>query len=326
MSIRRLKLKIKELKAKFKKIFINKSKLKLQSIKLLSEDIPLMTNEIYIHNDFYGHATNIKKFVGFDSDYKLKAAIEHAAFLDSFWWGDDINAPLPAIFTMPRRRIPIIKKLTNKKVFAIGPYIHYAEHILNDQQITKEKKRLGNNLLIFPAHSTHHVDTNYDTENFCKKIKQMGKDFDSVRVCLYWKDILRGFDKIFKDNNLECVSAGHIYDPYFLPRLKSILELSTVTASNLFGTHIGYSVYMNKPHYIFKDEIEFLGNQADVGDGVNETNLEFEKLFGNFNEKITPEQYKFIDNYLGLADVKTKDELKAILFEIEEDYIQQYIK
>lgn len=314
---------IRTIKKNFRLKFI-KPRLSLQSIEELSEDIPLFTNELHVQNDFYGHAAILKKFVGFKKSYIIKAAIEHGIFFAIDFWDMDVNAPFPAIFTMSNERKLFLEKVSDKKVFAIGPYINYAEHALSEKQLINEKKRLGNNMLIFPAHSSHRVDTNYNFDILLDQINKIGKDFDSIRICLYWKDILRGFDKFFKEKGFECVSAGHIFDPMFLPRLKSIIELSTATASNLFGTHVGYSIFMNKPHYLFAQQVDFIGPHEDIGDGIEDKNLEFERIFGQLCDKITQEQYDYINKFWGLTEIKPKEEVKAILFEIEEDYKKQF--
>ena len=88
-----------------------------------------------------------------------------------------------------------------------------------------------------------------------------------------------------------------------MPRLKSIIKTSDITMANAIGTHLGYCIYLNKPHYLFKQSIthehtnEFDGNL--VNEGVtrekfsnNVTNII--KLFSQYNENITKEQYEFI--------------------------------
>ncbi len=101
----------------------------------------------------------------------------------------------------------------------------YANHYLNAEKRQTEKPRVGKNLLVFPAHSIHYNITHFNIDKHCDKIKELGKGFDSIRICLYWKDMLRGFDKAYSKHGFECITAGHIFDPMFLPRLKTIIDI-----------------------------------------------------------------------------------------------------
>ena len=87
--------------------------------------------------------------------------------------------------------------------------------------------------------------------------------------------------------------------------MKSIIELSDYTVSNSVGTHLGYCIWMNKPHYIIDDQI------------INETNERDYKKIGSFfltyTEQIQPEQYAVVAKYWGFDSVRTSEELKSIL-------------
>lgn len=133
---------------------------------------------------------------------------------------------------------------SNPDVCAIGAPFFYAKPLLKEEQFKAEKNRLGKNLLAFPMHSQSHVDTNYDPLKFLNILCEERKRFDTVRVCMYWKDIQRGSHKVFEDAGFECVCNGHLYDTNFLRRQKSLFELADAKISNGVGSHIGYSIYM----------------------------------------------------------------------------------
>jgi hypothetical protein len=293
-----------------------------KNINFLSWDIPkLLTKEYHAANDFYFHALCLKKYCGLNYNYQLKCVVEHAAFLGDYAWEVDLNSNLPGMIFMGNNRIETLKK-TNKKLFPIGPYIAYSINLLSENQLNSERRRLGKNLLFFPTHSTHNIMADYDVNQTCEVIKSYSKSFDTVRICLYWQDILRGYHLAYKKYGFECVCAGHIYDEYFLPRLKSIISVSSMTMSNKVGTFVGYCIYMNKPHCIINDEVNYLTNNEyeknllELEQRANENIYDlFNKTFSNFNESITDEQYKLVDKYWGISNIKTKDELKNI-FEI----------
>ena len=305
------------------------SKLKFSDINSLSFDVPeLITNEIATQNDFYFHARYIKKFIGRADKKSIKAAIEHGLYYSYYHWDKDVDTNFGGVITMGKNRRQCLEKVApGKKIITIGPYLNYVEGLLNQNQFKKEKERLGRNLLVFPGHSTHHVGTDFDIKWLCKEIKKLSKDFDSTTICLYWKDVLRGGGDIYKKFGFNCVCAGHLYDPYFLPRLRSIIELSDYTASNDVGTHIGYCLMLNKPHYFIKGEKTLVAFGDFLKEYVDEFNIDEKRIreenlfiehFSEFGTGITKEQYDFANGYFGFDQIKTKDELKLIIDELDE--------
>ncbi len=288
----------------------------------LATDRQLLTNEIHTPNDFYGHATILKKYAGCSPDYQIKAAIEHSPYFTRSYWAADINAPLPAIFASAPHRVPHLRKACKKQVFTLGPLIHYASPFLSSAALNRQKKKLGKNLLVFPAHSTHHIDAHYDIHKFCRQFEKFSKNFDSIRICLYWKDVLRGAADAYLQHGFECVTAGHIYDPLFLNRLKSIIELSTITISNTISTHIGYCIMLNKPHCVIKCDDYRLTALNDTGLKNLSEHLvgpsdDVYKLFFQFRDNITTQQLAFVRNYWGLDEIKTPEQLNSIFKETE---------
>lgn len=286
----------------------------------LASDRQLITPEICSQNDFYGHATVLKNFFGWQNDIPLPFAIEHGAFAGEFVWDVDANSPVPAIMCIPTRRISVLQNKTDKFVESIGPLIQYASSLLTEDQINFEKKRLGKNLLVFPAHSTHHVAANYDVQRLVDKIKNVANHFDSVRVCLYWKDILQGIGRYYEQAGLECVTAGHIFDPMFLPRLKSLLTIADMTMSNCNGSYIGFSVLMGKPHHLWNQPVELTAKandilQRDRSDfyGKDKLTAQLDCIFNDFNEVVSLEQWKFADAYWGIGVSKSRTEFIRII-------------
>ena len=288
----------------------------------LSKDRPLSTDEIYTPNDFYGHATILKQYMQLPIAYKIKAAIEHGPFLGEHIWEEDIKASLPCIFTQSAKRFSVLKKKTSKALFSIGPPLFYANHDLDHSFLISDKNRLRKSLLVFPAHSTHWVKANYNIIKYCKFLENLGKNFDSIRVCLYWKDILNGVAEIYMSYGFECVTAGHIYDPLFLNRLKSIIKTSTITTSNEVGTHIGYCIMMGKPHFLNDINIQYTAEsekilKRDLNNDIK-TDLEIRSAFSKLQDYISTKQMEIIDRHWGISETKTVEEMKSIL-EIAED-------
>jgi tetratricopeptide (TPR) repeat protein len=293
-----------------------------ENIYLLAKDRPLKTTEFHEPNDYYGHATILKNYLGLNIDYPIKAAIEHGLYLTRAGWDYDLRCFLPGLITLSSFRHPFLSHLTKKNLFSIGPIIHYAENYMGPDIISAEKKRLGKNLLVFPAHSTHWVDVDFDIHGFCQIIDEFGKDFDSIRVCLYWKDLLRGLAVEYEKRGFECVTAGHIYDPSFLSRLKSIIETSTHTLSNKIGTVLGYCIFFKKPHFLIESQLNKKSSKKKMLEECTDldNNIDSKKIrdaFSEINEEVTLNQIHIANRYWGFDEIKTKKELINIFKEAE---------
>jgi hypothetical protein len=215
---------------------------------------------------------------------------------------------------------------SNPDVYAIGAAFFYAKSFLDNEQLEIEKKRLGKNLLAFPMHSQGCVNTNFDPNNFLNILTEEKKRFDTVRVCMYWKDILRGLHKVFQKAGFEVVCNGHIFDLNFLRRQKSLFELADATISNGVGSHIGYSIYMGKPHWLIDDEYEYVdtrkgGDAKDLTDVAKKDNFQRVKnvFLNNSEYNITQVQKDVVDEFWGISDMKSSDEIKKLLIRLYEN-------
>ncbi|KKQ75744.1 MAG: hypothetical protein US96_C0005G0017 [Candidatus Woesebacteria bacterium GW2011_GWB1_38_5b] len=315
------------LRSVFSSLFLtNKSGIKVTEIKKLSRHTPLpiyflLTPEVHKSNDWYGNATWLKKYAGIDDNYSIKAPLEHGSVPTKIIFSQDVETMFPAMLTYSKKRKNYLEKSLGKRVFAIGPYIHYAPNLVSEKKSREEKIRLGKNLLVFTAHSSVDVRNDYDIQNFCKEISRVAKNFDTVRICLYWKDILYGVDEIYRKFGYECVSAGDIFDPLFLPRLKAIINSSTVTMSNSIGTYLGYCVFMGKPHYYVDQKILSSGNKPIIRDSKrlsdSKVTSTIKQAFGKYRETITREQMEIISPEWGFDQIKSPQEIKNILEECE---------
>jgi hypothetical protein len=242
-----------------------------------------------------------------------------------FWiWSTDFSAKFPITFVQGGARAAYLNAYSDKLHYPIGPIINYAECSLSQEHFDNEKLRLGKMLLVFPDHSTHHVTARIDENSFMTRVADLAVDFDSVCVCLYWKDILNGAADYYLENGYECVSAGHMFDDRFLPRLKSLLRLSDMVVSAYAGTPSAISVFMGKPHStLLEVAIRTSNSQERLSADVNlnaqtAVGRQFDALFHGYNDRVTDEQYAFIDDWWGISRVKTQQEL-VYLCDIAED-------
>lgn len=310
---------------KFSVITSERMFLPVTAVEALSKDIALSSlppREIHNSNNFYGLGDILKQYAGLPAQYSLKAVYTHI-FYGRPWNGDlDSSLPVFLVWGDPMRKEFAAR--TNKQVFSIGPPLHYAVSIYDEKMVSFEKTRLGKNALIFPAHSTHLIQTIYPTDLLLKKAQELRQHFDSVRFCLYWKDILSGSARPFLESEYECVTAGHMFDPMFYSRLKGLLFVADHTYSNSFGTQAGLSVGLNIPHTIFLQDLHHEGDiYYKKSDPFLKIFVQFAELFCQNSDVITSRQKDFTKEYYGLAQVKTPSQLRRIFEHAESLYSAQ---
>lgn len=301
-----------------------RSGLSFTNIEALAKHINMFapyTNELHHPNDWYGHAKIFKKFLGLPKDYEFKFIIEHGTYLNNEVADIDLETKLPTFITYSDNRIKILKRYGDF-VFSIGPFINYSEDMLTEREFKRERERLGKSLLVFPIHSTLDTYFSFSIIDLCNLVKKLGKDFNTIRVCLYWTDILRGQYKIYRDFGFETVTAGHILDPNFIPRLKSIINLSSYTISNGISTHIPYCLSLNKPHYLISQKLNLSGNRKEIrANAILKRSKAYRMIFKAFSKLeqiITSDQYTIANYYWSLDKTKTRKEFLKIVERTEE--------
>ena len=309
---------------------MRRANMEVTDLQGLCADIPssiYCSPEIVPFNDFYGNAEQLKKFLNIASCYQLKVAIQHGNQYGDAYWDEEIKETLPISLAWGEHIYSIWKKCTSKKIFKIGAPFFYTHGLLDDIEVGKARDRLGKNLLVFPAHSMHNSTISFETEAWIGKIQSISKKFDTVRICIYWKDYVLGRHKPYLDAGYECVTAGHIFDCNFLPRLRSLLEISDASLSNRIGSFIGYSIFLGRPHVYIDQKID-IKDHNNIGRVQEEENAwrrdpGVQKIFQSFSSSdffITDEQIASLDPYFGFSEIKSKSELIGILLLAEELY------
>ncbi|MGN8226121.1 hypothetical protein [Gracilimonas sp. BCB1] len=310
-----------------KKEFLEEvEKRKMESIfeyEVLSKELPFYPDAPVKDSNFYGHYYWLKNYTNLE---KFDFAIEHGLYLGSHVPIATHLKTTKAVVTFSKNREEHLRNAGVKKpIVKIGPYIHYADSLLSDKQFIEIKEKFGRILTVFPSHSIKGFNVNIDQDHLLDEIDRIKAEYscDSVFVCAYYKDIRdNNFIEQYRQRGYNIVTAGHQYDLNFLSRLKSIIQLSDYTMSNTVGTHTGYCIYLNKPHYIFNQEIEYTDKEGKPSKEYR-FDHEVEKLrkemaiiikaFDEFNSDITEDQKKIVDEYWGVSEIKGRDKLRLKL-------------
>ena len=299
--------------------------LSLFDFEKLAQDIAYGPEEMVIDNNLYGQAYSLKRYAGIKHD--LQAYIEHGLFWGGMVHQDEYYWYVKKFITFSEnRKESITNKGIEKNVICVGPYIHYASNLYSAENFSQLKSELGKALLVFPSKSILNIESKYDVDEFINEVKRIGKDFKTILVSLYFLDARnKAITDAYQNQGFKIVTSGHRYDHYFLDRQRTIIELADMTMSNEVGTHVGYCVHLNRPHYIFEQKLERVG--SSVKELKRETKLyentedqqrhaekqEVIQAFGSYSFEISEKQKEVIDKYWGTSSTKTPEELKQLL-------------
>lgn len=287
-------------------------------------------HEMYRANSDYSIAPNLRQYSGYKN--KINACIEHGVYFgeENFYKSEVEKSGLNGIITFGNRRLQILEKVADVPIITIGPYIHYANCLMSDLEISKWKKERGKTLLVFPAHSIDRITAEYEISDFIQWINNFSRlhKFKCVIVCLYWRDIILGRDIPYINNGFKVVCAGYRNSPLFLSRLKTFIALADYTLSNDIGTHTGYCVYMGKGHLVY--------NQPIASRPINSFDLEYEPIYYNstlldkarikrafsvFKQVPDKDQVNAVKDYWGFDCVLNREQLYDILYSLEKKHL-----
>ncbi|MDX6190119.1 hypothetical protein SGQ83_12230 [Flavobacterium sp. Fl-318] len=271
----------------------------------------------------YGFYHGLLKYIN-GKNIGYHVANEHGFIFSSFVHKHFLYQDTIITFSDYREK-HISKEYPTKKIIKIGPYIHYVDSLLNNDDFKELKIRLGKTLLVFPFHSIDGVISEFDNEELLSVIEERRKDFDTILVCLYFKDIQIGRAKDYIDKGYKVVTAGHSNDAFFLNRLKSIMELSDSIISNEVGSYIAYAVYLKKTIELIRQKTVLSYEKSnennanaialiDIRKHWDEYNLMQDKLFKIFDGHIlNNSDYEYVTTLFGLNHIKTASELYELL-------------
>lgn len=290
-------------KKSFFRIQQERENMSIFDYKGLSERIPYYPIEFVKDSNFYGQNFWIKKYADIQH---LDASIEHGLYYGDYIPYSSYCKTIKKIITFSLLRKQVLMKL-NKPVITIGPYIHYAPSLLKDEEQLSIRNNHGRILLFIPTHTTREGGMKYDVDENIRTLKVLAeeKEFDTIWVCMYYYDILHSdLSRQYEQAGFTIVTAGHKLDLNFLCRLKSIISLADYTVSNFVGTHVGYCIYMQKPHWII--------NPLDYSTASKDF-IEITRAFLSYSETITKEQNEVVAKYWGFDQIKTSDDLRKLL-------------
>ena len=243
------------------------------------------------------------------SNVKYSPAVEHGLIFGDEVLMDTLGTSRSCISTFSSFRKKIIQKYINKPVFLVGPYINYADGYYSEERTHALKEKLGKVLLVFPMHSTDDSALSVREELFVKGIKEIGKKFDTVIINAFWWNINDSLIEKLESEGCHISCAGFRDDPFFLSRLKTLLDIADFAVGDGVGTHIGYCISRRIPFRLIEVGSSYKEDpmESDSGDVC------LKEIYDAFlgASSITDCQVNICNKYWGMDICCSKDELRV---------------
>lgn len=269
----------------------------------------------YSENTLYGYAEEILKYAGISpTEVFYFPLLEHGIAYQNYIDTKRYNTKSAYIF-QGRYKEELWSSLNHKKkTYYIGPYIHYCNSFYQTEKIDSLKKKWGKTLLVFLPHSTEYERIYFDVEellnNFYKKSTER---FQTVLICVFWADINDELIKKFNQKNIQLVSAGFKLDPFFVRRLRTILQLADTVLYTSFSSSIGYAYYLNRK-IVYDITLEQDSMRTRDRAFSKQIDTLFMKCF-SIDDVAEEKKFALVDKYWGLSEIKPPEAVRDILME-----------
>lgn len=284
------------------------------------------------NNRLYGNEFLLRRYAGLAED--LYTIIEHGLFLgrNSAKVSLKHEWELGCILTGGNYRKDLIKEYyPDYYCEAIGPMIHYArEDGQFKEEISSQLEPHEKTVLLYPMHGNDFFSPVYNIpgsmDEMIKKADELG--CRNVIVCVYYRHMPM-FEELMQKyrqgRSIIVTTNGNRYNVDFMDRQKTQIALADYTISNSLGTHVGFCLYMGKPHVILPQAYTFSGDEKAMGRDFGKDNRSsnyyddfkkeedmFHRLFNGDHVEITEEQYRVCDYYWGFSQTKTSEQIREI--------------
>lgn len=290
-----------------------------EDLEVLCADRSLITDEIFPHNSFYGLDFILKSYARLSTTYPLKAVLPHGVHLSDYYVDDaETNVDLPAVFCYPDyREAAYIAQTAKVVVRSASPYL-YVKHL-----IQHEPAPYREGLIFFPVHSTHHATAGMDNERLADALLKLDHQYHPITICVFWRDFLLGHHLPFQQRGFRIVSAGHMYDRYFLFRLFHLFSTHRYAAGNAVGSHLFYSVvsgcsYFHLQGHGHRQQILTESLASTFGNISPKIVDPVEEMFREPRPSMTKEQLRTANYFLGAEHFKSPAALADQIYRAEQ--------
>lgn len=278
--------------------------------------------EKYLDMEAYGCNQILKQYSHFPKYLPLPSHLEHGwtPLPDALVTDLEIAEEKRQMLVYSKRREIAWEKATKIPVAIMGsPFVLYRQM----HKIKKKKNASGT--IVFPSHSTIFLESQFDMDEYCNKLKSLPAEFQPITICLLYPDIERSRDKFYIKNGFKVVSAGPKLrgSLEFVRNYYDILSSHKYATSNEVGTYAFYAVELGLPFFLYGEEptVVNIGNRdKNIKSSVKTSDFQYgQEAIKYFNTKpsmkISEEQSKYVACEFGLNDCLKPLEMNEVLWE-----------
>lgn len=236
-----------------------------------------------------------------------------------------LTSPYPVLFLENQYQVDIAKAYTKapirKPIYPIGSvFARYRRY----KQWAQRPDAKGS--LAYISHSTLNIQAKADWESLITAFKQLPPAYHPITVSVYFKECLKGVHELFMDAGFDVVTAGHMFDPYFVDRFYEILSGVRYVVCNDFGSHIYYATEMDIPVLVTGNTAEYFVSEKERSTNRKSWDYQYVpslqetlQLYTHSQEaieagiQITPEQYAHTHQIMGTEEALSSEAIKTIL-------------
>lgn len=253
-------------------------------------------------------------FSGFEKRELFQTpAVEHGLIFHDRMFTDTRFTARPSLVTFGDYRQSVLRSKTNRPVFKVGPYIHYATSYYDPTAFADLKHKYQKTLLVFPSHGTDAAVVSLEEKEYISKVRELAKGYDSVIVNVFWWNINDPVVSAFESEGFHIACAGVRDDVFFLSRLRTMIELADGVAGDGIGTHVGYALGLGVP-YTMLPMSSTLSNITGVDSIPSDTQSDLARVADLLSS--VPQEIdrckEACSPYWGFEYVRTPEELGAI--------------
>lgn len=272
--------------------------------------------EQFVPNCFYGNSFILKAYACLDQAMSLPLVLPHGVNLSHEPWQIELNSVNDLLLCHSDIQAIDYREISDKKrVIPIGaPYL-YASRLVS--RYGHYRKRNEGSMIVFPAHSTHHLTAEFQEDQLMALLKEISKNSEVI-ICLYWRDIQLGRHHRYIREGFDVTTCGHMYEEMFLIRLAVLLQSHTSCLINRLGSCAFYAAVDGLDVSILSQNIEYSAENKDMKSEITGVHNAWHAVA--FNETFTypaqikrSKQFEVASAALGMNSMRNSKELGQLL-------------
>lgn len=295
--------------------------------------------EYWDGNTYYGIGCILKKYARLPILIPLNFTIQHGITIFSVYSSLDeckqiVNFYIPknkdtTFLMFNEEYLPYFYEKNIFNVKAIGAPIIYMDEFIEQ---TKSKITEKKGTIVFPHNSTHHIDVKTNFTEYAKQLKELSSKFHPIKVCMYYLDIEKGYDKPFRDAGFEIIQNGNLWSKKFLYNfIRNVAPFEYATSNNNMSSTCYYSIYLGLKYFRYGPSVEYnlKGKCADLYAQEYPILHDHENIFGFSIDDCENYEYQMqiANNELGVNTKLSRKELREMILKaLDKNFLKRYTK